>query len=603
MLSVFQKNKKWSEKKSVKDVRLNALFFIIFGILCIVAVRFGILMIWSHSFYEQLANGFQEVSAQLFPTRGNVYIQDSRTKEEFPIAMNRDVFLVYVNPKEIKEYSVRKKTDVEELTLNMTKYLSEVFGFNEEEQSSLQAKLQKYNDPYEPLKKQVEEKIIEEIRQRDYPGVYFLRQSIRYYPEENLGAHIVGFVGKDETGEDIGRYGIEGYWQEELAGVSGFFEGIKSAKGSWIPLGGKKLEESKDGVDLLLTIDRTLEFSACGILKKAVDLYEAEDGSVVIMDPYTGAIRAMCSFPDFDPNNYGQVTEGGVYNNKSIFTAYEPGSIFKPITMAASLNEKVITPQSVFYDSGEREVGCLHPIRNAENKIYKDQSMSGLLENSVNTGMVWVAEQIGKNTFRQYIEDFGFGVKEGIELDTESSGTIDTLYKQESDNMDCYASTAAFGQGITVTPLQVVTAFSAIANGGTLMKPQIIEEIRYSDGVVESVEPKEVRRVISKHTADMVSAMMVNVVDKGHAALAAVPGYYIAGKTGTAQIAERGIYIEETNHSFVGIIPADNPRFVMMVKLGKPKNGKYSSGTSSAVFGDIAQFILQYYGIPPSRAI
>ncbi|MBT4071171.1 MAG: penicillin-binding protein 2 [Candidatus Magasanikbacteria bacterium] len=592
--------KKWKANGS-KHKRLDITFFIMLGIMGIVALRFGILMIISHSFYEKLASGSHEVYSQLFATRGSVYIQDSRTKEEFPLAINRDVFFVYANPQEIKEYTIKQEIDFETFIQTIVTEVGDILVFDEDQKEGMLKKLRKDRDPYEPIKKQVEEDIVDSIKEKELAGIHFLRQSVRYYPEHELASNVIGFLGKTEEGNDIGRYGIEGYWEKELAGVSGFFEGLKSAKGRWIPLGGSETKASKDGVDLLLTIDRTLQFHACDTLKKAMELYEAEDAALIIMDPRTGAIRSMCSFPDFDPNTYGHVETVESYNNATIFTPYEPGSIFKPITMAASLNEEVITAQSVFYDSGQRDAGCIYPIRNADGKVYKDQSMSGLLENSVNTGMVWVAEQVGKQTFKQYIEEFGFGIKQGILMDTEASGSLETLNRRDNDDMDCYTATASFGQGISVTPLQVVTAFSAIANGGTLFQPYIVEEIRHTDKAFEKTKQKELRRVISTRTAATVSSMMVNVVDKGHAKLARVPGYYVAGKTGTAQIAEKGIYIDATNHSFVGFAPVEDPQFVMIVKLGRPKSGKYSSATSAAVFGDIAQFILQYYGVAPTR--
>jgi len=450
------------------------------------------------------------------------------------------------------------------------------------------------------LEKKVEEWRIDQLKEMDLLGINFIRKPFRYYPEDELAANVVGFVGKNDEGNDIGRYGVEGYWQKELVGSGGFFAGAKSAIGGRIPLAGWAFEPAENGVELLLTIDRTLQFKACEKLGSAMEEFGATSASLVIMDPNSGAVRVMCSLPDFDPNKYNQVESIGVYNNTSVFTPYEPGSIFKPVAMAAALNEEVLTPETTFFDSGSVLGGCSKPIENAGGKIYELQNMKGVLENSINTGMVFVAEKLGKKKLQEYVEDFGFGVKTGIRLDSESSGTIESLSKNKGDDIDCYAATGSFGQGITATPLQMVTAFGVIANGGLLMKPYIIEEMRYSDGNIDRFRPKEIRRVVDSRSALLLSGMLVNVVDSGQAGSAGVNGYYVAGKTGTAQIPGPGGYTDETNHSFVGFAPVDDPKFVMIVKFEKPRR-KYSSSTAAPVFGDIASFMLQYYQVPPTR--
>jgi len=368
-----------------------------------------------------------------------------------------------------------------------------------------------------------------------------------------------------------------------------------------VPLAsGWSFAKAEDGADILLTIDRTLEYKACGILKKAQEEYGAVSASLIMLEPKIGAIRAMCSFPSFDPNNYSQVVSVNFYNNNNIFTPYEPGSVFKPLVMAGALNEGVVKPETTFVDTGAREGFCQTPIKNAMGKSYGLQNMSGILENSINTGMVFVAEKLGKKKLLEYIKNFGFGTKEGIELDTEISGKIDTLNLKKGDKIDCYGATASFGQGITATPLQVATAFGAIANGGKLMKPYIVDELRFSDGHIEKTKPQELREILSNRSSLLTRSMMVNVIDKGHSTLAAVKGYYVGGKTGTAQIPGPGGYTEETNHTFVGMAPIDDPKFVLLVKFEKPQR-LWADGTAAPVFGEIAKFALGYYQIPPSR--
>jgi stage V sporulation protein D (sporulation-specific penicillin-binding protein) len=586
-MSYSQSSKK--QDRTVSRLRLSTLLCL--GVVVIICIRLFMLMIIQHGFYTALAIGSHEMYAQLFPKRGEVFIQDSRTSEEYPIAINKDLFIVYGNTKKIED---------DETAEYVAEKLAEVFSYDDERKLEVFLKLNKRDDPYEPLEQKVEEDVVEKIKNLDLPGINFVRKAHRFYPEDSLAAQVNGFVGKDDDGNDIGRYGIEGYWQKELSGKGGFFEGFRSAIGSWIPLAGRSFEEAEDGADLLLTIDRTLQYKACEILNIAREEYEAETASLIVMDPHSGAIRAMCNLPDFDLNIYNKVESASIYNNNSVFTPYEPGSIFKPVTMAAAINEDLLNPNSLYHDTGSIEAGCTKQIKNAGEKIHGTQTMSGVLENSINTGMVYVAEQLGKKKFRRYVEDFGFGIKEGIELDTEVSGTIASLSKNKGDSIDCYAATASFGQGLTATPLQMVTAFSAIANGGDLLKPYVVEEIRYSDGKTEKTQPVKIREVLTTRTASLVSGMLVNVVDSGHATGADVPGYYVAGKTGTAQISGPGGYTDETNHSFVGFAPVDDPAFVMIVKFEKPQR-KYSASTAAPTFGKVAKFLLQYYEVPPER--
>jgi len=228
------------------------------------------------------------------------------------------------------------------------------------------------------------------------------------------------------------------------------------------------------------------------------------------------------------------------------------------------------------------------------------QTMTGVLVNSINTGMVFVANKLGKDKFKQYVEAYGFGVKTGIELDTEAAGTVDSLYLNKGDKIDCYTATASFGQGITVTPLQLVNAYATIANGGKMMRPYIVEKIIHPDGKVDITKPREIKTILDKRNASLLSGMLVNVIDSGEGSLAKVPGYYVAGKTGTAQIAGKGGYTTDLNHTFVGFGPVDDPKYVMIVKFGKPKL-VYASTTAARTFSKISQFIMQYYHIAPSR--
>lgn len=578
---------------TAKETRLRCVWAVFLLLGALVIGRLFLLMILQHGYYVALAAGSREVYDDLFPKRGSVFIQDSRTREEYPLAMNHDLFLVFADTRQIENDA--------EANLVANK-LAEIFKYDDKKKLEVYLQLNKRTDPYEPIEKKVEEAVVEKIKALQLPGLGFVRKEFRFYPEGELASNLIGFVGQDESGNDIGRYGIEGYWQKELAGSGGFMEGTKSAAGGWIPLAGWTFKQAKDGADLLLTIDRSIQYQACERLRVGMKEYGAQSAALVVIEPDTGAIRAMCSLPDFDPNEYGQVKSVGDYNNTAVFTPYEPGSIFKPITMAIAINEDLVSPHTVFNDLGQQTGFCDTPIKNANDKIFGAQTMTGVLENSVNTGMVFVVNKLGREKFVDYVKKYGFGVKTGLGLDSESAGTIEALLSDRKNNnkVDCSTATASFGQGIMTTPLQMAVAFSSIVNGGKLMKPYIVEEVRYADGRIEHSKPEEIRRVLSADASSLTSGMLVSVVENGQSTHAKVAGYYVGGKTGTAQIAGVGGYTAETNHSFIGFAPAVNPKFVMIIKFEKP-NRAWADSTTSPVFQDIAKFILQYYHVPPSR--
>jgi cell division protein FtsI/penicillin-binding protein 2 len=362
--------------------------------------------------------------------------------------------------------------------------------------------------------------------------------------------------------------------------------------------------QPQPGNDLILTVDRNIEFIVCDKLKQVADYYKAEGGSIIVMNPKTGAIIAMCSFPDFNPNNYKDVENMSFYNNPAIFYQYEPGSVFKTVTMAIAIDQEKISPATTYEDKGQIMIsGWPKPIRNSDFFSHGPHGvvdMSAVLDNSLNTGAIFAMNQVGPKIFAEYVKNFGFGERTGIELGAESPGNINNLLSNKVKEID--AATASFGQGIAVTPLQMLMPYQAIANKGLLMKPYVVKSIVYSDGRREDISPKAINQIISEKTAATVSAMLVNVVEKGHSQKAAISGYYIGGKTGTAQIATAGGYSQsEYSHTFIGIAPIENPVFVMLVKIDKPKGVQYAEGSVVPLWRDIAEFILNYYAVPKDR--
>lgn len=433
-------------------------------------------------------------------------------------------------------------------------------------------------------------------------GLAFNLKSYRFYPENNTAANIVGFVSYVDD-EGHGRYGLEEFFNEELGGKAGYLKGERGVSNTII-VNDREYVKPEAGSDLILTMDRSAQFQACAALEAAVAVHNAEGGSVIAVNANTGAILAMCSVPSFNPNNYREVKDLKTYNNPAILYQYEPGSVFKVITMAAAIDQGKVSPSTTYQDEGQIMItGWPKAISNSDfstKGAHGVVDMNAVLENSLNTGAIFAMRQIGPKVFADYVKSFGFGEKSGIELGSESKGNIDNLLKNKVREID--AATASFGQGIAVTPLQMVMSYQALANQGVLMQPYIVQEIRHSNGSVEELKPKAVRQVVSEQTANTILAMMVNVVESGHAQGAQIPGYYIGGKTGTAQVATAGGYSEDKYiHTFIGVVPIDNPQIVMLTKIDAPQGARYAESTAVPLWHDVADFLLKYYQIPKTR--
>lgn len=579
-MSVIAQNKfRVSPRRDNRILILTALFFLLGAI---IVGRFFNLQVRQHDYYLGLAKEGHSIYQELMPERGVIYVRERN--ELYPIVANKDYYSVYADPRQIKDVKV------------VIDKVTPILGLKEEEWQALIPKLKKTDDPYEPIKNKVTRSQVEEIKKLELPGIDYKPEPYRYYPEANFSGQVLGFIGFSGE-EKQGNYGLEGYFDQELAGQRGMIQSIKDAWGSLITVGDRKIEKAVDGADLVLTADRTIQVTACQKIKDAVAGFEAEGGTVIVMEPNTGAIIAMCSWPNFDPDKYNEVEDINVYNNRAIFYDYEPGSVFKAFTMAAGIDLGLVTPETTYEDTGEIKIIGQKPIRNSDLKAYGVQTMTQVLEKSLNTGAVFVVDKLGKENFREYVKKFGFGKITGITLSTEVPGNIANLDKKG----EIYSMTASFGQGITVTPLQLVSAFTALANGGKLMKPYFVDEIINSDGSTIKTQPQVVSQVISPRTAATIKGMLTSVVENGWGKKAGVAGYYVGGKTGTAQVAAGGGYGSETMHTFIGFAPVSAPKFVMLVLLDKPKKVKFSADSATTIFGQIAKFILEYYQVPPER--
>lgn len=559
--------------------RLNVLKWLIVLAAAAVIARVGYIQIVEYPIYSALAQEQYDVFKKLFPDRGRIFVQDKASGDTHPIAINDEQYEVYAIPRRVKEPL--------EIALALAPLL-------ETEESEIVSALSDKNETYHLLKRKVVREINEKILEFDFEGIGSRSETIRFYPEKNTAGHLVGFLGYKGS-ERVGQYGVEGALNDILAGKPGYlndFFALSSASA-------KTFEEARDGSDIVLTIDRTIQYTACSKLREAVASHGAEIGAVIIMNPKNGEIWAVCSYPDFDPNEYQKAESASVFNNTAVFQTYEPGSTFKAVTMAAALDKGLVEPQTTYTDTGSAAIGK-YTIRNADGKVYGKQTMTQVLENSVNTGAIFAANKVGSNDFENFVRKLGFGEKTGIELSGEAKGNISSLAKHK----EIYTATASYGQGITATPIQMIRAYAAMANGGYLVKPTVVKEIRGADGQVIEPQNSGKTRVFSERTSLLISAMLGSVVENGHGKRAGAKGYYIGGKTGTAQVAKEkgpGYDPDKSIGSFIGYGPIDNPQFVMLVKIDNPKDVKFAESTAAPLFGEIAQFLVQYLKITPSR--
>lgn len=571
--------KKVDHGSVISDKRILIFFGLIILFAGAIIVRLFILQIIEHPFYAVMASERQEVLKNLFPERGSIYT--SEKDGLYPLVTNRDYYLIYAVPSEID--NAGKVVDA----------LTPILGLDEPGWKDLLSRLSKRDDPYEPIKHKITKEDKEKIEALKLKGIGFTTETYRFYPEKQIGGQIFGFVSTKDD-KKIGQYGLEGYFNTELSGKNGLIKSFKDALGSLITVGPRSVEQAQDGSDLVLTIDRTVQFNACQYLKKYYDYFHADSASIIVMEP-TGGILAMCNFPDFDPENYSQVKDISYFNNPTISATYEPGSVFKMITMAAGLDTGAVTPETTYIDTGEVKVGP-YTIRNFDKKARGEQTMIQALDESLNTGMIFIEQKLGLDTFRSYVKNFGFGQKTGITLANEVSGNVTPLDKTG----DIYGMTASFGQGISVTPLQVAAAYSAVANKGILMKPYIVSEVIDYKGNKIETKPTPIRQVISAKTASILSGMLASVVQTSYDKKASVKGYYMAGKTGTAQIpGPNGSYSSKTNHTIAGFGPVSNPRFVIVARLENPKGIGYAADSVTPLFRQMAEYLLNYYQIPP----
>lgn len=479
--------------------------------------------------------------------RGQIFFS-ARSGEDVPVALVKNYPSIFVSPRDIDDprsvaalIAPIANADAAELERGITERKAE-------------------DSEYMLIVPRAGDEQVRAVEDLKLKGVSVEERQGRFYPFHELGSQIVGYVDKrSESKTPQGLYGIEKMYDESLA----------------------------KGDSLHLTIDRAIQDTAESMLEELVTEYGADGGTIIVQKPETGEIVAMATKPDFDPNEYNEYPIKN-FLNPAVQLLYEPGSVIKPLTLSAGIDTGSVTPETTYVDTGSVTLNGM-TVRNFEHKTYGKISMREMIQNSVNTGAIFAERAVGHQTFYRYLTNFGFDEKTGIELPGEVSSNIRNLVRKDVRAIDF--ATASYGQGISVTPIALISAYSALANDGVLMRPFIVKE----NG------PEIVRRVTKQETAKTVTDILVSSVVKNR--VAAIPNYNVAGKTGTAFIADpkTGKYSEEMIHTFVGYAPATDPKFTILVKLERPAHGETAGVTVVPKFRKLAEYLLSYYRLPPDN--
>ncbi|MFZ2693817.1 MAG: penicillin-binding protein 2 [Minisyncoccia bacterium] len=513
--------------------------------------------------------------------RGNIFFKN-KDGSLVSAATLLSGFTIAINPQVLKNPE------------NVYKTLNEIISIDHE---VFILKAIKQGDPYEEIATKVDTEIGQKINDLKIPGLQAYKERWRFYPGGNTASHVLGILGF-KGDEYAGRYGLERQYESELKRNDGsyvnffaqIFSDIKSVT----------FKNQSAEADVVTTIEPTVQSYLQNILASTTEKWSAELTGGIIMDPGTGEIYAMEVYPTFDPNDYQKEKKVSIFSNPIVESVYEMGSIIKPLTISAGIDVGVITSKSTYYDAGYVVINN-KKISNFDGKERGMVSMQDVLSQSLNVGAAHVESLLGNDKFTEYMYGFGVDQKTGIELPNEAKNIVDQLKSPR----DIEHATAAFGQGIALTPVSTIRALATMANGGILVNPHVVKKINYKIGLSKDTPVIIGPRIIKEETSEEVSRMLVYSVDKVlMGGTLKIPNYSVAAKTGTAQIAKKGGggYTEdEFLHSFVGYFPAYNPKFIILLYMVKPKGARFGSETLTSPYMDLVKFLINYYEVSPDR--
>jgi len=535
----------------------------------------------------QQAKNQHQTGRQLTAPRGNILASDGSA-----LAARAEGYLVFA-----------EMPNIEENVNDIADKLAPFFVEDPEDRSSvldeagrLKELLGKKGAVWVPLKQRITSQVKKNIEALNISGIGFERSELRMYPEASTAAHLLGFVGKDDEGNDKGYFGLEGYYDLTLAGRPGFEKRESDAKGNALLVGDAKKISALEGVTLETTIDKGVQAIVEKRLKEGMERYGAKAGSVVVMDPSTGAVLAMSSLPGYEPGKYWEY--GNEYFKNPVVTdTFEPGSIFKIIVMASGLDSGAVKPDTKCEICGEPLRVDKYTIETWDRKYDAERTMTDVIVNSDNVGMSFVGQKMGADSLYEYLDKFGFGRQTGVDL----QGEVSMKLREKGTWSTVDLATTTFGQGIAITPMQMISGASIIANGGYQVQPYVVKKLIGEDWE-EETKPKIGNKILSNQAVSDIKAMMVEAVSHGESKWTYLKGFSVAGKTGTAQVAISGHYDEEkTNASFIAFSPADKPKFIMLVMLKEPQSSQWASETAAPLWYSIAKDLFPYFNIQPEN--
>ena len=551
-------------------ILLSLLMFALAG----VVARLGVLQVRQAGAYVELGWDQRVRTVTLAADRGEIVDRNGA-----PLALSLEARDVYADPRYVTDPAAEAAT------------IADVLGWERTDERALRERLRE-DGSFVYVARRVDSELADALEADELPGIGYLPSSKRSYPAGSLGAQVLGFTDVD----GLGIAGVEKQYESVLAGTPGERSSELSPLGQLIPGGLDVVEPPAEGDDLVLTIDREIQFQAQQYLRRAVQENRAAGGTIIVMDPRTGDIYAMASYPWFDPNRIGDF-DPATFRNRAVTDLWEPGSVNKVITAAAALETGAVGLSDVFAVPATREIDG-YTIHDSHRHPVTRMTLADIIAESSNIGSTLVADRVGNEQMGSYFSRFGFGEPTGIGFPGEQQG----LMPPAPDWTDVERATVSFGSGVAVTPIQMASVYATIANGGQWVQPRLVLGTKSDGGEVVQADAPRTRRVIDEVTADAVTRMLAYVVADGTGGAARIPGYQVAGKTGTAKKLEDGEYVRRYVASFIGFLPASDPRVVVAAILDEPET-VYGGIAAAPLFQDVARYAIRRRGIEPAAAV